>query len=367
MLSEPHHRFNSDSSSRPESRPVSSLRYLLLAMLGFSIVVVLTKTVPVANALQLGAELIRVEGRVYGQGGQFVSNARVKLESEEGDEVFETNVNDEGRYSFLVMRRGVYQLIATAEGYETSRQSVDLTRPATHAIVDITMTHQGTSVPGGDPPSLTDAEAPRKARKEYQEGMKALAANRIPEAKARFAKAVTEYPCYARAQTAEALGLISDHDLPGAETALKKAIKCDPGFTGAYLKLGELYNAEMRFRDGQVFLQEGLRREPGSWKFHYHLGVAYYGLGWYGKAEDEYRMSESLTPPAPPDVHVKLADVYSKQGSYDRAYAEMRAYLEADPNGRFAARVRTVMQEMRTLAAAHPSRPAAAAEPESKP
>lgn len=316
-----------------------------------------------AGALQFSNFQARIEGAVYAQHGEAIPNARVRLESEEGDEVFETGLTDQGRYAFGGLRRAVYHLVVTADGYQTSRQTVDLTRSPSHTVVDIVMTVLGGEVTGLDPPSLTDAKAPRKARKEYQQGLDALAANQIPEAKVHFARAVQEYPCYARAQTAASLGLISDRDVKGAENALKKAIDCDPGFPSAYLKLGELYNAELRFADGQKILEGGLRLQPGSWKFHYHLGAAYFGQGEYAKAEAEYLRSESLTPPAPPDVHVKLADLYSKQKSYDRAYQEMQAYLLADPNGRFADKVKDVMHQMKTLTPVNPAPLAIAAPP----
>jgi tetratricopeptide (TPR) repeat protein len=349
-----------------ERHPGSAARPWLLVSfsLCFAIIAVLALPRPSLEAFQYGDSLVRIEGLVYAQRSRSVANARVRLESSEGDEVFETGVNDQGRYSFLDLRRAVYHLIATADGYETFRQTVDLTRSPTHAMVDIMMTPAGNEAAGGDPPSLTDAQAPPKASKEYQQGLKALAANKLPEAKAHFAKAVAVYPCYARAQTAASLGMISDHDLKGAETALKTAIGCDPGFTSASLKLGELYNAEVRFEDSRKILEDGLRREPGSWRFHYHLGVAYFGLGAYAKAEGEFLRSESLTSPPPPDVHVKLADLYSKEKHYDQAYQEMQAYLDADPNGRFAEKIKGVMEQMRSSAAVHPA-PAAAAAPES--
>ncbi len=339
----------------PESHrgPTTRARLAIPAALALSIIALVAGP-PSRRALgQLSPETVRLEGAVYAQGGGSVSSARVRLESDEGDQIWESGLDDQGRYGFAGLRRGVYQLVATADGFETFRETIDLTRTPGHTVIDITMVPLAKDKDVGPPPSLTDARAPRKARKEYQQGMKALADNRLPDAKSHFAKAVKEYPCYARAQTAQALGLISDHDLDGAEMALKKAIDCDAGFSNAYLKLGELYNAELRFVDGEQALQSGLRLEPGLWKFHYNLGAAYYGLGLYSKAEDEYRRSEDLAPPAPPDVHVKLADVYSKERLFDRAYAEMKAYLAADPNGRFAPKVRQVMQEMRTEAAAY--------------
>lgn len=288
----------------------------------------------------------RLQGRVYGEHGQNLAHVRVRLETSGGDLVVEASSDDQGIYSFGGLERGVYHLSASTDGYEPFRQTVDLTRASFRTIVDIGMSPLNPVKSPSDPPSLTDAQAPRKARQEYQKGMRDLAADRIPEAKVHFAKAVQRYPCYARAQTAVALGLVSDRELAGAEAALKKSIKCDPGYLSGYLKLGELYNVESRFRESAPLLQEGLRRAPGSWKFHYQLGVAYYGLGAYDKAQDEYLRSESLDPPAPPDVHVKLADVYFKKSLFRKAYAEMQAYLAAEPDGRLAGKVRDIIRQM---------------------
>lgn len=351
MLSETH-----SGGSHAGRRP----RLPVLAIAGLAFIAALVKPVATACAFQLSDDIVRIEGAVYGQAGRPVPGARVRLESDEGDQIWESGLDEEGRYAFTGLHRGVFQLVATADGYETARETIDLTRTPTHMIFDITMTPMSKRT-AGPPPSLTDAQAPRKARKEYEQGMKDLGANRIPDAKAHFARAVNDYPCYARAQTAQALSLISDRDLKGAEAALKKAIECDAGFTNAYLKLGELYNAELRFKESAQVLEGGLRLDPGSWKFHYNLAAAYYGLAAYAKAEEEYLRSESLTPPAPVDVHVRLADVYSKERRFGRAYGEMKAYLAADPNGRFAEKVREVMRQMREAAAA--ARAAAATSP----
>lgn len=313
-----------------------------------------------------GGGTVRIEGRVYAERGQNISNARVHLQSEEGDELFSTAVTPAGRYEISGLRRATYQITATADGYETYQETIDLTRSGSHLIVDIVLSPK-LGGPAGPPPSLTDASAPRAARKEYEKGAKALAANRIPEARSHFAKAVEEYPCYARAETALALFFIADHEVVEAEAALKKSIQCDAGFLSASLKLGELYNLERKFPDSVRVLEDGARRDPGLSTFHYQLGAAYYGAGDNARAEEEYLRAEQLTPPPPAEIHVKLADVYSREKAYGKAYAEMQAYLRAEPTGQFAARVRKVMQQMESSGAVPADSAAAAARPPAKP
>jgi Tfp pilus assembly protein PilF len=349
---------------RPHRSSATPLAFLGLLLTIVSMVWLLHAQRAAAGSpgFQMGGDVARLQGRVYGEHGQNLSRVRVQLETPEGDMVAEEFSDDQGRYSFGGLTRGVYHLTAIGDGYETYRQTVDLTRSAFHTIVDIGMSPlKGSGGPPGEPPALTDMSAPKKAKAEYQKGMQALAANRIPDAKAHFSKAVEEYPCYARAQTAVALGFISDRDLPHAEEALKKSISCDPGFSSAYLKLGELYNIESRFRESEPLLQEGLRRQPGLWKFHYQLGVAYYGLGAYDKAQEAYLRSESLDPPAPAEVHVKLADVYFKERQVGKAYAEMQAYLSAEPQGQFSEKVKDIMRQLDEHRTARATTPASAA------
>jgi hypothetical protein len=54
----------------------------------------------------------------------------------------------------------------------------------------------------------------------------------------------------------------------------------------------------------------------------------------------------ALNPAPPAEIHTKLADLYMREDAYGQAYAEMQAYLRADPNGRLAPKVRRIMQEM---------------------
>jgi len=195
-------------------------------------------------------------------------------------------------------------------------------------------------------PALTDAQAPKTAQKEYEKGSRALAARRLDEARAHLEKALSEFPCYARAQADLAVVLTERHELQGAEAALRKAVQCDPGFPDAYTQLGQLLNAEKKFTESADLLQDGLRRSPGAWQIYYQQAIAHFSLKQYNLAEEEYLKVQSLNPNPPAEFHVKLADVYLKENAYDKAYAQMQAYLQAEPEGRFVARIKAIMRQM---------------------
>jgi tetratricopeptide (TPR) repeat protein len=300
-----------------------------------------------------GQGTARLSGQVVTYTGRTVpSGVTITVETESGERAAQRPANSEGRFDFGDLKKLRYRLIVTAEGYETWQQEIDLGQYAGEYIVRVTLTPSNkVKEVAASSPALTDAQAPKTARKEYEKGSRALAARELPEARAHLEKALSEFPCYARAQTDLALILTERHEVPGAETALRKAVQCDPGFPDAYIQLGQLLNAEKKFAESAELLQDGLRRSPGAWQFYYQLAMAHYGLKQYSQAEEEYLKVQSLNPNPPAELHVKLADVYLKENAYDKAYAQMQAYLQAEPEGRFASKIKAIMRQMESSGA----------------
>jgi len=284
----------------------------------------------------------------------------VHLETNEGMVGGEQSVNTSGYFEFVGLAKTHYRLTVTAPGFQSYQQDLDLGTVGDKLVIDVHLS-PAPSVKLLPPPassSFTDHNASKKARQEYEKGTRALRDGNLPEAQSHFEKSVKEYPCYARAQTDLALVLSDKRLFPASEAALKKAMECDPDYLDAYNELGQLYYNEKKYQDGAAILQEGLRRSPGSWQFYYQLGANHFHLGEYGKAEKEYLKAKFLSTSVPAEIHVRLADIYLKQSAYDKAYAEMQVYVLAEPNGRYAARARSLMHQMEsdhTAQAAHPA------------
>jgi len=297
---------------------------------------------------------IRVEGKVRVEGGQVPAfGVTARAETEDGQLAAQTPVNSEGAFSFDGLKKLVYRLVISGEGFETTQQSLDLTTGITPVLVQAVLVPARKSKGPAAEIARTDAQASKAARTEYEKGASNLKAKDLDGARAHLEKAVREYPCYARAQTDLAAVLEERHDLTGAEAALKKARECDPDYIDSYIVLGQMLNGQKRFSDSAQVLEEGVRRSPSSWQFYYQLGVAYYGLAQFVKAESEYQRVMELNPSPPSEFHVKLADVYLREKAYDKAYAQMDQYVKAEPNGRFATKTRNIMQEMKAAGILH--------------
>jgi len=281
-------------------------------------------------------------------GGSVTSGVTVHLETSEGMNCGDQPVNTSGYFEYVGLTKAYYHLTVTASGFQTYHQDVSLGTVSDKLVINVHLipTTASKSLPPPASSSFTDANAPKKARKEYEKGSAALRNNNLAEAESHLGKAVAEYPCYVRAQADLAQVLSEKQQFPASEAALKKALECDPDYLDIYNELGQLYYNEKKYQDSQAVLQEGLRRSPKSWQFYYQLGADHYHLGQYETAAQDFVKAESLNSSITAEVHVRLADVYLKEKDYPKAYAEMQSYVRAEPNGAYAERVRGLMHRM---------------------
>ncbi|MBZ5516426.1 MAG: tetratricopeptide repeat protein [Acidobacteriia bacterium] len=292
--------------------------------------------------------------RIIGHGSP-PPDTTVSLESADGVIVAQCFVGDNGRYRFEELTASTYRLIVTAKGYQTATQNVnmdvELARGPTIYLAPVNS--QTRDSPTG---TTTDLAAPKQARKEYEKGSRLLRDGKLAEARTHLEKAVTEDPCYARAQTALGETLTRQSQFAAAESAFNQSIKCDGQFLDAYVLLAVLLNTEQKYKKSAAALELGLRRFPNEWRLYYQLGLAEVGSGNYEQAEKAYLKAQEVNPQVPPEFHLRLAGVYLKWKKHDKAYTELRSYVQADPHGRMAEPARKMLLELETSGAAAPAK-----------
>jgi tetratricopeptide (TPR) repeat protein len=299
-----------------------------------------------------------VEGQVLTDHGvPPATTANLHLETEQGQVVADQPADSRGQFRLINLSRQTYRLTVTADGFQTQQQWLDLRRGYSRYLITVTITSLEKVKSKGAMVSITDLSAPKKARKEYEKGQRAFKKGNLPEARRHLEDAVSEYPCYSRAQTNLGVTLELQGENTPAETAFRKAVECDAGFLEAHVQLGIFLNHQKRFAECAADLKKVIGHFPGSWQLSYQLAAAEYGLGQYQQAQQEYLRAESLSSEIPAEIHVRLADVYTQQGAYADAYAELQAYLRAEPQGRFAAKATDVIQRMEKAGVLRSSRP----------
>jgi tetratricopeptide (TPR) repeat protein len=291
-----------------------------------------------------------IEGQVrVTTGGALPSGITVKLEVAENVVVAQQMVGTTGRFAFYNLTSKFYQVIVTAEGYQPASAQVDMQYYASR-FPTIYLTPLG---PKKTPPtpsaSTTDLAAPKKARKEYEQGHAALEAKDLAGARQHFEKAIEADTCYARALTELGVALTLQGELSSAENLFQKSIHCDGEFLEPYIQLGILLDLEKKYSESEAVLQHGLRVAPSDWQPYYRLGAVHQHSGKYKEAEEEYLKAISLSDAVPAEVHLRLADALLQQKDYDRAYAEMQTYLRIAPDGPLAAQTKAMLQQVESM------------------
>jgi tetratricopeptide (TPR) repeat protein len=305
-----------------------------------------------------GQEFRTVSGQVVTEGEAVISSGvTVVVERRDGKRSTEIHPDAQGRFEVPELRRLTYTLIVTAEGFFPNQVYLDLKDGNGPVDLRIVMHRTPTRKTTSPLPALTDLSAPKDARKVFQKAVQALKANRLDDARDKFGRAIAEYPCYARARTGLASIQIAARELDAAVANLQEAVRCDPGFPDACALLGKVLNSQKKFGESEEILKQGLRLSPEAWELYDQLATAHYNQGQYGKAQEEWLRVLALDPAPPAEVHAKLAAVYIRGGARDKAYAEMQAYLRAEPTGRFASAFKAMMPRLEatgTQAAASP-------------
>src|SRR6516165_3582180 len=188
--------YSAEGAQAPQPPHRSASTYLSIPF--FLLSIGLLAPVPAASQ-----ETVVLSGQVVTYTGQTIPMAvRITLETEMGERAAQTPANSAGRFDIPGLRKLRYRLIVTAEGFETWQQDIDLGLGVSQYNVRITLTPLKKVKEAPAPArALTDEQAPKTARKEYEKGSRALAARQLDEARTHLEEALSEFPCYARSQT----------------------------------------------------------------------------------------------------------------------------------------------------------------------
>ena len=280
-------------------------------------------------------------------GGPLPLDITVFLQEAEGVVAAQQLVGTDGKFEFRNLTKTSYRLVVTAKGFQTVSQEIDMNYEASRfPMVYLSPLARKATSPTPPTETATDLAAPKKARKEYERGARALQHDDLKGARDHLERAIADDPCYARAETTLGVTLAMQHELALAESAFNKSIKCDGMFAEAYLQLAILLNAQGKFRDSEAMLRQGLRRFPDNWQLHYQLGMAEDGMAEYEAAERDYLRAQSVNPAVPPEFHLRLAKVYLNVKEYDKAHAEMEIYLQLDHSSPAAEQTRRILRQM---------------------
>ena len=248
-------------------------------------------------------------------------------------------------------------LYAELPGYRSSEIWLGMSRSMRRAKVG-TIVLSRIDGASGDPVSFTTLTAPKKARKAYERGAKALQSVEYPdyaEAMPFLERAVELHPEFAAAWEALGRARLGLRERDSAREAFERAVEIDGRFLKPYLGLIEMVVEERDWEELELLTDTYLAMSPGSMKLRFYNGFAALKNGKFSKAESMIEMLDNAGEmDSWPMSYLVLAELHGRRGEFEQASKLYDSYLRTKPNGQYAATIRRTLYDWRELQVIEP-------------
>ena len=214
--------------------------------------------------------------------------------------------------------------------------------------------------------SATPYQAPKDARSAYEKGLEAERKGKLADARQYFEKAVEIYPKYASAWFQLGAVLQNLAQKESARDAYTRATTIDSKFLPPYLSLASMaYQAEdwpqvlnltnhvldldpLRYANVTSYI---LDLDPLDYaEAYFYNSAANYKLNKFEDAEKSGLKAERLdVRPRFPQLHLLLAEIFTRKHNYATAISETKIYLELAPHAKNADQVREQLANLEKL------------------
>jgi Flp pilus assembly protein TadD len=304
-----------------------------------------------------GQTVYEIEGTVYGPDSKVMANVIMTLQNHAGAQVDQDVTKSDGRYRFSGVVAGVYYISVKASepGIQPQLHKIELINSGVN-ISNFSKEHFDFNlkrVPGSDTPPVVGIvfaqEIPPEAKKEFQNAVSSISKGDKEEAISRLRKALEIFPSYFLAL--QQLGLLyveTERDQQAIEP-LRKAIEVNPKGAQSHLGLGMAYLNLDRPNDAITELNTALSLDSRLVNAHLYLGIALTTMGKLDDAERSFKEAYVIGGPTQGRAaHLYLASIYDKRKEYQKAIAELEAYLRENPKAANAEKIREAVKKLKS-------------------
>jgi tetratricopeptide (TPR) repeat protein len=230
-----------------------------------------------------------------------------------------------GRAFFITRSLGNYTLMVEATGYKPAQKEVSLP-VALKAEVDVYLQraqsgNETVGVPGK--PLL----AP-KAKEAFDKGLRAINANKLPEAQKYVGEALKLAPGHPDVLFLQGVLDLSQHNWPEAQSVLEKATQLDPDNPRAFAALGMAFTNQGKYEAAIPPLEKSLQLQPAGWETQWTLAKAYYHQQQYDQALKTSQQALAESNGKAPEIALLVAQSLTAIGQYDAAANVLRDFLK---------------------------------------
>ena len=262
-------------------------------------------------------------------------SVQVLLYSEDGRLLNQQTIPSNGRYRFVDLRDGRYELAVEVDNVEVARVRVIVSAPFK------TDFRQDLEFQWRDKSASARAEVVSAADLYNRSTANADLFRKAAEAieKKKFVKAIPllrhivqtdpkDFPAWTELGTMYFIQKNFDE----AENGFTEALKRNPEYAVALISLGRVRIVRKNFNGAIDALSQAVRVQPTSAQASYFLGEAYLQAKLGSKAVPFLYEAIKLDPAGMAEAHLRLAALYNARDMKDKAAAEYEAFLKQRPD-----------------------------------
>ena len=267
-----------------------------------------------------------------GTDSQTPLSLEVQLYIINGTLIGRTTVTVPGRYRFMDLSNGEYDVVVLSENKEVARVRVRVQAVykndfrqdiVLYAKTDRRLTKAATV-------SASDVYERTGANKSlFEKAQKAVDEKKYDEALDLFGRVVAADPKDFQAWTELGTVQLLRNNIDEAEKDYRRAVQERPTFTLALLNLGRVLSAQKKFEESIDPLTEAVKLSPSSAEANFMLGEAYLQIKKGSKAVPYLTEAARL---GKLEAHLRLATLYNAAGLKDKAALEYEEFLKKRPD-----------------------------------
>jgi Flp pilus assembly protein TadD len=269
-------------------------------------------------------------------GGLKPVSYEIVLYSLGGSTLARQTIASNGRYRFINISDGDYDLAVVVENNEVTRMRVQVRAPvyATDIRQDINLEWKAISASAkAASVSVEDAYVRTPAnQKIFVKAQETTDKKRYAESIVYLKQLVANDPRDFQAWSELGTVHLMSQDLVEAEKAYEQSTQVRPTFYLALLNLGRSRIMQQKFDAAILPLSKAVEVKPTSAEANYYLGEAYLQIKKGSKAVGHFYEALKLDPIARADAHLRLATLYNAAGMKDKAAIEYVEFLKKKPD-----------------------------------
>jgi tetratricopeptide (TPR) repeat protein len=245
-------------------------------------------------------------------------------------------VSANGRFRFLNIANGQYELAVMLENVEIARTKVDIMAPFKNDFRhDLSLEWRPAANTPAKPGSVSAADFYKRAsnnEKLFNKAKQSTDQKRYDDSVATLQELLALDPGDFQAWTELGTVYLFKQNYEESEKAYLRATAERPTFFLALMNLGRLRVSRKNFEGAIEPLTEALKVQPTSADANYHLGEAYLQIKKGSKAVGYLNEALKLDPMGKADAHLRLATLYNAVGLKDKAAIEFEEFLKKKPD-----------------------------------